>query len=235
MSKYKKGDRFLVEVEKTIDDYGYKFKEMNASIFTETLLDRLPKLADIEEEKQAAFKEGMETAWDVAKKMYLPKKYGGLELEELMDIFNEDTFVDDLEGIFIHFSAAEAKEMIERYEAKKKIHEGDIVEILEQKAVVLAIDNGIESVYVLTDPDAKVQEVPVHKLKKEEYFVDVRRSLLSAYEIAKSFKATKIVMQNLSKEAEEASKNLIKIISGHGTAIGKVKSDPPEPRKGSAE
>lgn len=158
-------------------------------------------------DKFEGFAEGMQVAWEMSRRITSSKLNGGIDGITLMNLFG----VESITSIFKEYSAKEAKKIIDEYDAEKIIHEGDVVEILEQKAVVLVIDRDIASVYVIDNDDGKVQEVPLHQLKKEGHCVDVRSSLKSAYETAKAFHVTRNVMVEMSKEAERASQKFMEI------------------------
>lgn len=181
MSKYNVGDKFIFEISEVRDIGLYGIKDTGEFI-EEYILDILPKYDNFydalawEEAKQKAYEDGMNAAWDVARKIMNSCNEGGLSMKEICDIFH-GTFVG---SVFKRFSAKEAKDMIERYEAENKIQEGDVVEILDQQAVVLAIDKGIASVYVIDNDDGKVQELMLHQLKKVGHSIDVRKTLARA-------------------------------------------------------
>lgn len=122
------------------------------------------------------FKEGMSEAWQIARKIFLEEKEGGINKKALQVIFERVWYSDILRD----YSAEDAKRMIEEYQEKCNIKEGDIVEIIGQEAVVLAIDKDIASLYVLTDANAKVQEVKLDKLKKTGCSIDVAITLVGA-------------------------------------------------------
>ena len=182
MSKYNVGDAFAIEIKEIHKDELYK--DANGNYYTEQCLDGFERIKEIhdfeepEEMKKKAFKEGMNAAWDIASRIVEDPSNGGLSVKETEKLFGVERMV----SVFRYYTPTQAMKIIEEYEAVKDIREGDVVEILEANAVVLAVDllNEIATVYVLDDEHAKVQEVPLHQLKKTGNSIDVLHVLSRA-------------------------------------------------------
>lgn len=89
-----------------------------------------------------AYQNGLNDAWECAKKIVLHCNDGGYSHKELRDIFTESSWED----IVKHMSAFEAIAKIKEYEVKKKaddeIKVGDEVMVDERCMIVLGIDSG---------------------------------------------------------------------------------------------
>ena len=88
------------------------------------------KAVDIEKEKEAAreegYKQGLEEAWEIARKIVLQDCDGGYGMTTLIKIFGNEWVSDILKGAYIH----EVKEKIAAYEAEQsKPKLGDVVKI----------------------------------------------------------------------------------------------------------
>ncbi len=75
------------------------------------------------EETQEAYNKGLEDAWELAKKLWLPTSYGGMDSEEVMKIFGCDYY-----AISKLYTPQEALAKLEAYEKSKEINVGDVVE-----------------------------------------------------------------------------------------------------------
>ena len=69
------------------------------------------------------YEKGMSDAWNIAKRIILPRSDGGFSAWELNKIFGSA----DLGNILKQLTAAEAAEKIKTWEEEKLIHVGDIV------------------------------------------------------------------------------------------------------------
>ena len=180
MSKYNVGDKFVFEIKGYNGENLYLDGEGN--YYTEQYLDRCEKIKDsfsvleYEKVRQAIVEEGIEEAWNLAKAITLSGCEGGMQDEDIDEIFGNTAYYSDIFSLSFH----EAKEKIEAWKRKQEIHEGDVVEILGAAAVVLAIDNEIATMYMLDDEYAKLQEVPLHQLKKTGSSIDVMKVLSKA-------------------------------------------------------
>lgn len=78
------------------------------------------------ENKEKTYEQGLEEAWEIARKIILPSSYGGFNGKELKRIFAED--YNTTVTLFANLSVHEAKEKIAAYEAEQaKPKLGDVV------------------------------------------------------------------------------------------------------------
>lgn len=120
--KYKVGDEVLVKVrihhivnQKT--DLPYEVKAINnGKIEPRTIWIR-------EEDIQSDSPMTAEEAWEIAGRIILPERCGGLSSKEIRHIFGDV----DVEDIIKDFSPQQAKAKIEAWEAEKEIKVGDEV------------------------------------------------------------------------------------------------------------
>lgn len=94
--KYNKGDKFVIEIEKKIEEAGiYKIKGFKSLVFDDYGLDKLKQLnipdasASLDE-----FNNGREDAWMMAQKIYKPTNEGGLRGSDVKKYFG--CSVDDI-------------------------------------------------------------------------------------------------------------------------------------------
>lgn len=136
MSKYKVGDKFVIEIDEAFNNgsFGekgmlYKVKGFNSLVFDEYGLDKLPRTIGFihtddktEGEKSPAYYAGMKDAWEAARKIACYVEQEGLDDPELFKIFGHSDPAD----ILCLFEAKDAVERIKSFEAEKeKIHVGD--------------------------------------------------------------------------------------------------------------
>ena len=135
MSKYKKGDMFVVEITDTncVDGLGGFLYCLNGIIYTtREMLDTFTRL----EKYNEAYEKGLKDAWETARKIGGAVADGGYSGEQLANIFGSAKYQTVFE-----LSAETAIEKIKAYEEKQnKIRVGDVVEVKEspgeQKVVV---------------------------------------------------------------------------------------------------
>lgn len=142
MSKYKVGDKFVVEIDKVLSDVNspfigselYRIKGFNSLVFDEFGLDKLDKCfpektTDEYDDGYVDGKEkGMDEAWETAKKIILSEDVEHYSYEELEEIFG-DVQRYGVPGyeVFRTLTPQEAKAKIEEWEETKKIRVGDVV------------------------------------------------------------------------------------------------------------
>lgn len=175
MSQYNVGDEFVIRIKSIPEPGLYQLSEK--LYMNESSLDELRRRGtfSIAEIKEDAYEQGLNDAWEIAKKLTYPTEEGGIGVDTRCGLFGDSSIL----RVMYRFSFGEIKGIIDKYEERKKIKEGDIIEILEQKAVVLAIDGELASVYVVDNDDGKVQEVELHRLKKVGPSIDVKETLLN--------------------------------------------------------
>lgn len=187
MGKYKSGDVFVFEIEKDERNGLYKVSGSNAYVPEVVLgvMERYCKenseVGSILSVKEKAYKAGMDDAWEIAKKLVCPNIKGGMSPQVREKLFKDYSLWRIMNG----YTAKDAGEIVKAYEELLKLKEGDIVEILNNIGVILDIENDIARVYVLTDADAKIQEVELYKLKSVGCSIDARGVLGRAYIIEK--------------------------------------------------
>ena len=102
MSKYKVGDKFIIEIaevyenvlsgidvfEATTSEPLYKIKGFNSLVFDKNGLDKLEKSKNsLPIPYSEAYKKRMNEAWEIAKKILLYPAHGGCNATELEEIF----------------------------------------------------------------------------------------------------------------------------------------------------
>ena len=136
MSKYKAGDKFVVEVDKVLSDADspfiegelYRIKGFKSLVFDEFGLDKLDKYYPVPTttEYDEGYVDGKETgmgeAWKIALNLYL------IAFSDRLDIFNlENDGKDKLVEIMEKFTPQQAKAKIEAWEkSKEEIKVGDV-------------------------------------------------------------------------------------------------------------
>lgn len=132
MSKYKTGDKFVIEVKEKNKELGGPFyeigwEEVHTGLAVENeSLYKMPRLEDVvKDEVEKARQDGAGEAWEIARKIVALPSNGGYTDDELREIFGE--YITRV--ILDNNSFAEAKAKIEKWEKEKEeIHIGDIVE-----------------------------------------------------------------------------------------------------------
>ena len=192
MSKYKVGDKFILEVGESYttempfgNEEGspitlYKAKGFNSLVFDDYGLDKLEKYNEVKEKlelidelKQAEYNRGLQDAWELAKKLWLPSNYGGIPHTEILKIFKCDYYV-----IAENYTPHEAFAKLEAYEKEQEqIKVGDVVEY-----------NGIDGLFIVTGRDntfayildgkGNVEEVALETLTRTGKHFDVASMLL---------------------------------------------------------
>lgn len=120
--KYKKGDKFIIEVEGVREYPMYMICQ--GQLMYESTLDLLEPY-----DESAAYQRGLNDAWEAARKILL------LKVSDVGNVFDVPHWSD----VFKNYTAEEALERIRAYEASQEIHVGDEVTIKpnNKKGVVL--------------------------------------------------------------------------------------------------
>ena len=123
MSKYNKGDKFIIELDEQVGDL-WKIKGFNALVFDDFGLDRLGQL--VQGVDQYSRMKGHQEAWELAQRIEKEPCDGGFTLNDIHDIFG---YFSTNFAIKAH-SYAEAAAKVEAWEQKKEkeIRVGDVVE-----------------------------------------------------------------------------------------------------------
>lgn len=155
MSKYHKGDKFIVEIKEVINsDNGTLYRsDFKTLTFDDNGLDKLQKYEQptisedtLEMERMKALDEGRNEVWEFVRKTNTsvhPQK-----AVELLDFFGVNNYRD----IFIEYTPQEALAKLEAYEKEQnEIKVGDIVynDDTMEEGVVTRIDN--DEVFMLYD------------------------------------------------------------------------------------
>ena len=141
MSKYKVGDKFIVEVaeifeeaeEDLFPDELYRIRGFNSLVFDDDGLDELQKYTETQIPYSEAYNQGLQDAWELVRKLYLDgkQKYSP---EEQKEIFGGSGITYVIE----HYTPQEALAKIEAYEKEKaKIKVGDVVRAHENHEYVV--------------------------------------------------------------------------------------------------
>lgn len=111
--------------------------------------DAACKDIDIKSKTNAAYRKGLEDAWETAKKIALDKEDGGLDTVAYCEIFG---YGKGFGTVLKTFTASEAIEKIRQYEQEKEeIQVGDEVEIKcgVSPAIYMQGTNGADEIYLL--------------------------------------------------------------------------------------
>ena len=123
-----------------------------------------------EEEYNQAFNQGAETAWELAKKIYLSEEEGGYDGAELFEIFNE-VGLSDIYRLSYH----EAVEKVAEWEkANEEIKVGDVLEDMASSKVKCVVTNIYPSnmaYLVFSDGSAGINEL--ENMKKTGRRIDI--------------------------------------------------------------
>ena len=133
MSKYHKGDKFIVEIKEVMNsDNGTLYRsDFKTLTFDDNGLDKLKKYEELSSDtkemlEMKAYNKGLKDAWELAKKIASNPSEGGFSIKELIKIF-ESSLIKD---IFKKYSAQEALVKLEAYENEQAdIKVGDVVYI----------------------------------------------------------------------------------------------------------
>lgn len=127
MSKYKPGDKFLIEIEgvnqeSTVSKFvDYKINGSDLAVY-EGYLDKL-KMIKPDEIEKVGYEDGLKDAFYAAKMIEFDVKEGGIGSNNLMKIFGYSS----LKSIIFNFKPKEIVEKIKEYEKDKKVRVGDVL------------------------------------------------------------------------------------------------------------
>lgn len=170
MSKYKVGDKFIVEIKEVMEhkvpyENAYRIKNGGAFCITESVFDCMHKvdsnmkiediddmIAEYDTEKKG-YNRGLQDAWNAALKF---SKMADSVREEVFDECNSSCF-------FKNIPPQEALAKLEAYEKTQEIQVGDVVICSLLSGVVTCVDD--ERVFVLYD-DGSCGERRKSDLKK---------------------------------------------------------------------
>ena len=125
------------------------------------------------EDNQSTYQQGMNDAWEIAKKLYLHKKSGGLSDAEVKEIFGSFTNRE----IFMRYTPQEVKAKIEAWEkAKQEIKVGDVVMDTENDVFVV-LRKLDDFVYALLNSKGQHKYLDVKYLTKTGRAIDIQSVL----------------------------------------------------------
>lgn len=140
MSKYKPGDKFLIEIEgvnqesavsKFVD---YKINGSDLAVY-EGYLDEFKMIKPGEIEK-VGYEDGLKDAFYAAKMIEFDVKEGGIDFKNLIKIFG----FSSLKSIIFNFEPKEIVEKIKRFkECQGKFCVGDVVKSKNNEKIILVV------------------------------------------------------------------------------------------------
>lgn len=141
MSEYKKGDKVLAEADiigigGTAENTEYQLKPETVCVsfwMTEGKIHPMPA-------KDATKEDGMNEAWEMARKIVSSEADGGYSGGELIEIFGAEGACNGSDVILRKFTATEAAAKIKAWEAAQRICVGDVV---QKKSVASDARNGV--------------------------------------------------------------------------------------------
>lgn len=124
--------------------------------------------------QEIAYNLGLNTAWNLMKKLCLSEKDGGLDKDTYVNCFGTGVSVS---YILMKYDCKEVLNILKEYEERLKV--GDIVEINGEKAVVVAKNDG--NIYVIyTDGTCGNYQEDNQDIKKTDDKLRIAK-LLSTY------------------------------------------------------
>lgn len=184
MSKYKVGDKFIIEIDEEFcnGNYGvkrlYKAKGFNSLVFDENGLDKLQKLnpklkiEDIDDMlaehdlKKEAYEKGLNDAWVLM---------GRLAFQITKDICEQIFGYKEFEDVLDHFSPQQALAKIEAYEKSHQIQVGDVVETEKCNGVV--IDQYADDRYYILTENGCIEDWCYAQMAKTGKHIDIEHLL----------------------------------------------------------
>lgn len=159
MSKYKVGDKFIVEIEEIYNGdlvkheehmHLHRIKGFNSLVLDEYGLDKLQqinpklKIEDIDDMlaeydlKKESYEKGLEVAWELARK--INNDFNTTERAEIFNFVVNGITVGD---ILNDFTPQEALAKLEAYEESKQIQVGDVVFNAREDVKAIIMDDAI--------------------------------------------------------------------------------------------
>lgn len=142
----RKGSSDIVEPVKL-----YKAKGFNSLVFDEQGLDKLKRMPELEQIdsviaqidiiEKTAYENGLDDAWEIAKKIECMDGYDG---DELLEMFG----TDDIEAIFAKYKASEVLKKVKAFEEQKAKSFNDEIKVGDEIVVTFPHTNRKISVIV---------------------------------------------------------------------------------------
>lgn len=201
MSKYKVGDKFIVEIcEKYTNDADdfvieeeilYRVKGFKSLVFDKNGLDKLQKYDDSEYaegvkagldsfdcEVKKAYEKGLQDAWELARKIALYEENGGYSSEYIINAFG----IQSHQKVLMTFNPQEALAKIEAYEESKVIKAGDEIAVVGHaiKGYVIDKSKECEDCYVVLITNYKDLHTMIYNktvIKKTGRHIDIQHLL----------------------------------------------------------
>lgn len=126
----------------------------------------------IENEIEEAYNKGLNDAWELAKKLWLPTSYGGKNSEEVMKIFGCDYY-----AISKLFTPQEALTKLEAYEKEQeqKIAAGDIVTTINGECEYLVTSVQLpNTLHTVNTRNGYLQTMKISSAKKTGKHIDIQ-------------------------------------------------------------
>lgn len=133
-------------------------------------------------EHVSSYNQGLQDAWELAKKIAMEKSNGGFDVYEIVGIFG----FNDMDAIFMSYTPQEALAKLKAYEEAQeekrkaeemaKIHVGDVVKYDGIQAVVMDIDT-VGNVALFTENACIESWIPQCLVKKTSKNIDVESLL----------------------------------------------------------
>lgn len=140
MSKYKPGDKFLIEIkgvnqESTVSKFvDYKINGSDLAVY-EGYLDKL-KMIKPDEIEKVGYEDGLKDAFYAVKMIEFEVKEGGINFSNLIKIFG----FSSLKNIIFNFEPKEIVEKIKRFkECQGKFCVGDVVKSKNNEKIILVV------------------------------------------------------------------------------------------------
>lgn len=163
MSKYKVGDKVLLEAEVTKIEkdnipypYGIRIAKGVEFMFGE------------EEMISKTYEDGLNDAWELARKIRLDVSVGGYTLSELKEIFDMSEY-----DVIKTFTPQEALARIEAYEESKAIKVGDVVHHINSDEDAIVVCKCNDGRYKLMFGDFDISTNKVSEFTKTGRHIDI--------------------------------------------------------------
>lgn len=173
MSNYKIGDKLVLEI--TGDGERMSVTNLNICIPNEEL-DKLDRLdSDYVNEhygmlQDEAYEQGLECAWEMAKKICVSPENGGIECDDIYKLFEVDTCWK----VLAQYTPQEALAKLKAYEEQKGLTRGDEVICIDtdEKAIFFGKSEGSEEGWFLMKEYDVPQRIMLNTVKKTGKHID---------------------------------------------------------------
>ena len=175
MSKYNKGDKFILEVDSEVYEGDmanlspkyYTLKGLSGLAIIEESLDKLQK-CETELSWDEAYIKGLEDAWELADKI------NNMPMQEVINVYG---FITDRCSVFKKNTSQEALAKLKAYEKSKEIEVGDVVAAYNQEGIVVGYMYGIDECDVWMYGYESPQCINKSEIKKTGKHIDINSVL----------------------------------------------------------